>query len=82
MDLKDVLETWRTRLPNEWDDPVVWSDLLQWRNHIYSVVISAFEVGFCWPPALVLPCRVLTLLTTWYSRVGSAFEGSNSHKGH
>ncbi|CAA2966750.1 transformation transcription domain-associated -like isoform X2 [Olea europaea subsp. europaea] len=42
-DLKDILETWRLRTPNEWDNTSVWYDLLQWRNEMYNVVIDAFK---------------------------------------
>lgn len=42
-DLKDILETWRLRTPNEWDNMTVWYDLLQWRNEIYNAVIDAFK---------------------------------------
>jgi transformation/transcription domain-associated protein len=45
VDLKDILETWRLRTPNEWDELTVWTDLLQWRNHMYDIVINAFK-GF------------------------------------
>jgi len=42
-DLKDILETWRLRTPNEWDHMTVWYDLLQWRNEMYNSVIDAFK---------------------------------------
>ncbi|KAG6555625.1 hypothetical protein Mapa_002860 [Marchantia paleacea] len=42
VDLKDILETWRLRTPNEWDELTVWNDLLLWRNHMYNTVITAF----------------------------------------
>lgn len=42
-DLKDILETWRLRTPNEWDNMSIWYDLLQWRNEMYNVVIDAFK---------------------------------------
>ncbi|XAR57979.1 Non-specific serine/threonine protein kinase [Bertholletia excelsa] len=42
-DLKDILETWRLRTPNEWDNMTVWYDLLQWRNEMYNAVIDAFK---------------------------------------
>ncbi|KZV22547.1 transformation/transcription domain-associated protein-like [Dorcoceras hygrometricum] len=42
-DLKDILETWRLRTPNEWDNMSVWYDLLQWRNELYNSVIDAFK---------------------------------------
>lgn len=45
VDLKDILETWRLRTPNEWDELTVWYDLLTWRNHMYNTVIGAFK-GF------------------------------------
>lgn len=41
--LKDILETWRLRTPNEWDNMTVWYDLLQWRNEMYNTVIEAFK---------------------------------------
>ncbi|XLR64513.1 hypothetical protein S83_015185 [Arachis hypogaea] len=42
-DLKDILETWRLRTPNKWDNMSVWYDLLQWRNEMYNSVIEAFK---------------------------------------
>ncbi|KAM6591803.1 hypothetical protein CsatA_014408 [Cannabis sativa] len=42
-DLKDILETWRLRTPNKWDNMSVWYDLLQWRNEMYTSVIDAFK---------------------------------------
>lgn len=42
-ELKDTLETWRLRTPNEWDNLPVWYDLLQWRNEMYNAVIDAFK---------------------------------------
>ncbi|KAL8160447.1 hypothetical protein V2J09_001984 [Rumex salicifolius] len=42
-DLKDILETWRLRTPNEWDSMTVWYDLLQWRNEMYNSVIDTFK---------------------------------------
>ena len=42
-DLKNILETWRPRTPNEWDNMSVWCDLLQWRNEMYNAVIDAFK---------------------------------------
>lgn len=43
LELKDILETWRLRTPNEWDNLSVWYDLLQWRNEIYNTVIDVFK---------------------------------------
>ncbi|XP_042382892.1 transcription-associated protein 1-like [Zingiber officinale] len=42
-ELKDIVETWRLRTPNEWDNMSVWYDLQQWRNEMYNVVIDAFK---------------------------------------
>lgn len=44
-ELKDILETWRLRTPNDWDDLVWWNNLMHWRNHVYGHVITAFD-GF------------------------------------
>jgi transformation/transcription domain-associated protein len=33
----------RLRTPNAWDSLVHWQDVLLWRNHIYNVVIGAFN---------------------------------------
>ncbi|KAK1363493.1 Histone acetyltransferase SAGA, TRRAP/TRA1 component, PI-3 kinase superfamily [Heracleum sosnowskyi] len=40
---KEILENWRVRTPNEWDDLSVWYDFLQWRNEIYSSVLHGVE---------------------------------------
>ena len=42
-ELQDIMETWRLRTPNEWDDFKIWSDVLMWRNQIYSIVVNAFK---------------------------------------
>ncbi|MCL7050221.1 hypothetical protein MKW94_020144 [Papaver nudicaule] len=43
MDPKDILENWRLRTPNKWDNISVWYDLLQWRNEMYNAVVDAFK---------------------------------------
>lgn len=58
-DVKDILETWRLRLPNEWDPLLHWQDVLVWRNTVYNVVISVsrFDRGltrFDWAMAGIL----------------------------
>lgn len=40
---KKILDIWRVRTPNEWDDMSVWYDFFQWRNEIYSTVIHRVE---------------------------------------
>eukprot|EP00898_Chlorokybus_atmophyticus_P003741 jgi/Chlat1/4368/Chrsp29S04524 len=42
-ELKNILELWRLRLPNKWDDFGVWNDLVIWRNHMYNEIINAFR---------------------------------------
>lgn len=42
-DLKDIMETWRLRLPNEWESLAHWGDVLIWRNHIYNIIINALN---------------------------------------
>lgn len=44
-DLKGLLSTWRERLPNRMDDMNVWSDLLAWRQHIFSALNAAFQAN-------------------------------------
>lgn len=41
-DLKHVLQTWRERLPNKWDDINIWSDLVAWRQHVFSAINKAY----------------------------------------
>ena len=31
------------RTPNDWDSLLHWQDVLTWRNHIYNIVIGAFN---------------------------------------
>jgi transformation/transcription domain-associated protein len=40
---QDIMETWRLRLPNEWESLAHWGDVLIWRNHIYNLVINALN---------------------------------------
>lgn len=37
-DLKRVLQAWRERLPNNWDDINIWNDLVTWRKHAFDVI--------------------------------------------
>lgn len=37
-DLKRVLQAWRERLPNTWDDINIWNDLVTWRKHAFDVI--------------------------------------------
>lgn len=41
-ELKNVLQTWRERLPNLWDDINIWSDLVAWRQHVFSAINKAY----------------------------------------
>jgi transformation/transcription domain-associated protein len=42
-ELKALLSTWRDRLPNGWEDTGVWSNLLAWRQHVFTAINSAFH---------------------------------------
>ena len=42
-ELKDILETWRLRLPNEWESLERWSEMVHWRSHMHNVVVNAFK---------------------------------------
>ena len=37
-DLKMVLQAWRERLPNMYDDISVWSDLVAWRQNVFHAI--------------------------------------------
>lgn len=41
-DLKRVLQAWRERLPNVWDDINVWNDLVTWRKHAFDVINKVY----------------------------------------
>lgn len=37
-ELKLLLSGWRDRLPNVWDDITAWQDLVNWRQHIFTLI--------------------------------------------
>ncbi|CAN6608795.1 transcription-associated protein 1 [Trichomonascus vanleenenianus] len=41
-ELKGVLQAWRERLPNFWDDINIWGDLATWRQHAFSVINKTY----------------------------------------
>ncbi|KAJ3373226.1 hypothetical protein HDU91_000939 [Kappamyces sp. JEL0680] len=41
-ELKNILSTWRDRLPNLWDDMNMWSDLVSWRQHVFTSINKAY----------------------------------------
>ncbi|CAG8494971.1 1279_t:CDS:10 [Ambispora gerdemannii] len=49
-ELKSVLQSWRERLPNSWDDINIWSDLVAWRRHIFRMINNAFQPFQRLPP--------------------------------
>ncbi|KAJ3100237.1 hypothetical protein HDU97_002421, partial [Phlyctochytrium planicorne] len=42
-ELKGLLLTWRERLPNMWDDINIWSDLVAWRQHVFTTINKAYN---------------------------------------
>ncbi|OSX75812.1 hypothetical protein BU14_0219s0012 [Porphyra umbilicalis] len=38
-----ILAGWRDRLPNDFESPSVWNDLLTWRNHMHQVVVNVLQ---------------------------------------
>uniref|UniRef100_A0A7S1B6V0 Non-specific serine/threonine protein kinase n=1 Tax=Corethron hystrix TaxID=216773 RepID=A0A7S1B6V0_9STRA len=44
-DLKNILSAWRDRLPNPWENLIVWEDLFVWRSHIFDAISSNFHWG-------------------------------------
>lgn len=41
-EVKRVLQAWRDRLPNIWDDVNMWNDLVTWRQHAFQVINNAY----------------------------------------
>ncbi|QPG74496.1 hypothetical protein FOA43_001826 [Brettanomyces nanus] len=41
-ELKRVLQAWRERLPNVWDDINIWNDLVTWRQHAFNVINKVY----------------------------------------
>ena len=41
-ELKLLLQSWRDRLPNTWDDIVTWQDLVTWRQHIFGLINGTY----------------------------------------
>ncbi|CAJ0885247.1 10109_t:CDS:10 [Entrophospora sp. SA101] len=42
-EIRNVLSSWRERLPNMWDDINIWSDIVAFRKHIFNVISKSFE---------------------------------------
>ena len=43
-DLSSLVELWRKRLPNMWDEIEVWQDLLMWRSFVFEKIGSMNKV--------------------------------------
>eukprot|EP00501_MAST-03F_sp_TOSAG23-6_P002265 GSMAST32.ASY1.ANO1.2365.1 assembled CDS len=41
-DLKNILSTWRERLPNKWERVSIWDDLLTFRSHTFTSIMKNF----------------------------------------
>ena len=41
-EIKRILQAWRDRLPNTWDDVNMWNDLVTWRQHAFQVINNAY----------------------------------------
>ncbi|KAL4241981.1 DNA Damage Response and Repair Kinase [Abortiporus biennis] len=41
-DLKLVLQAWRERLPNPYDDISIWSDIVAWRQNVFNSINKAY----------------------------------------
>ena len=41
-ELKGVLQAWRERLPNLWDDISIWSDVVAWRQHVFTAINNTY----------------------------------------
>lgn len=50
-ELKGVLQAWRERLPNLWDDITIWSDLIAWRQHVFTMINNTYLPLIPAPPS-------------------------------
>lgn len=49
-DLKNLLNAWRHRLPNDWEPLSAWDEIFAWRGHMFNTITSSFN--FCEPDVL------------------------------
>jgi transformation/transcription domain-associated protein len=42
-DMREIMESWRLRQPNEYEQLSGWQDLLMWRNQVHNLVVTAFN---------------------------------------
>ena len=42
-DLKNLLNAWRHRLPNDWERLSSWDDVFAWRAHMFTAITSNFQ---------------------------------------
>lgn len=42
-DLKNLLNAWRHRLPNDWESIAEWDEIFSWRTHMFSAITSNFH---------------------------------------
>ena len=42
-DLKNLLNAWRHRLPNDDEDLIVWDEIFTWRAHMFNAITSNFH---------------------------------------
>mmetsp|Transcript_3976 Transcript_3976/g.6916 ORF Transcript_3976/g.6916 Transcript_3976/m.6916 type:complete len:1721 (-) Transcript_3976:97-5259(-) len=40
-ELKGIIATWKERVPNKWEDITVWTDVLTWREHMFTFIGNA-----------------------------------------
>lgn len=42
-DLKNLLNAWRHRLPNDWEPVSTWEEVFAWRGHMFNTITSKFH---------------------------------------
>lgn len=42
-DLKNILNSWRHRLPNDWERMSTWDEIFSWRSQMFSAIASNFH---------------------------------------
>ena len=42
-EVKNILLAWRERVPNKWEDILIWGDILFWRQFIFTKINAAYQ---------------------------------------
>lgn len=63
-DLRAIVLTWRHRLPNHWENMLIWDNIMRWREHCFTYVRREFEPWSSPEHVLLLHDSPWTMSTT------------------